>query len=104
VAAFLLAVNAATVGETLNDWILCLLSPVGTCCQAGVQAQRGRARMRRAVPAGSLRTRGNRTRGAGCHRAECRRLAQPEHQHILASLAYFSIRTSSPSAQARLTV
>jgi len=36
--------------------------------------------------------------------AACRRLAQREHKYILVSLAYFSIRISSPSAQARLTV
>jgi len=36
--------------------------------------------------------------------AACRRLAQREHKYILLSLAYFSIRISSPSAQARLTV
>ncbi len=36
--------------------------------------------------------------------AECWRLAQRKHKYILVSLAYFGIRISSPSAQARLTV
>jgi len=35
---------------------------------------------------------------------ERRRLAQREQKYILVSLAYFSIRSSSPSAHARLTV